>query len=688
MRAPASGSRARPTWHCRPPGSPRPAAEDVLLTSASAGQTAHAAGDLERHLARAPYVAAVRTGARTPALRTDGARTELVEVTLSGSPNSDDHYLGVAAAVAATAADHPGVRLQEAGQGSGNAAVSAVLDHDLHRAELISLPITLAVLLLAFGALVAASIPLLLGITAVAGALGALGVVSHLVPAGDSASTMVVLIGLAVGIDYSLFFIRRERVERRSGRDAGAALAAAVAATGRAVVVAGCTVMVAMAGLLITGMSVFASMGIATILVVAVAVLGSVTVLPAVLALLGDRVDAGRPARLIGALARGRRTSRPTGARRGVWDRVATAVCRRPVAALTGSLVLLAVLAVPALGLSTAGNGTSDLPADLPVVAASTAIARAFPGAPSPALLVVSGRDLGSAAARAGLATLGTRAAAVTGGAGPVGVRVSADARTAVVTVPMPATARAAAIVGQLRAGVAGHAGSVVPGATAMVSGAAAEDADFSGRLNRTTPLVVAFVLAVAFTVLVLTFGSPLLALAVIGLDLLSIGVAYGVLAAVFQHSWAQSLLGFTSSGAVINWVPLFAFVILFGLSTDYTVIVLERMREARRDGMGPRAAAAAGVGATGGTVTSAAVVMIAVFSIFAGLRLVEFKELGVALAAAIAVDATLVRGVALPAVVSLIGRRWKVDAGPDATEHAPSIAGQDVAADLAPVGA
>lgn len=650
-----------------PPGS-----EDVLLSSNRASLTAAAAADLGRRLATAPDVGVVRSGLSSAALSTDGGRTVLVTATLRGSQDSDTTYLGVADAVAATAAHHRGVHLQEAGDGSGNAAVSAVLAHDLRRAEIVSLPITLVVLLLAFGALVAASVPLLLGLTAVAGALGALGLVSHVIPMSGSASTLVVLIGLAVGVDYSLFFIRRERTERRAGRTPREALDAAIASTGRPVIVAGATVAVAMAGLFITGMTVFASIAVATILVVLIAVVGSVTVLPAVLSLLGDRIDAGRPARLLGR--RGRRSGRPEAARgrgaprrgaprRGGWARVGTAVCRRPGVSLAVAVALLGGLAAPALTLHT-GSNTLGLPANVPVVAASAAIERAFPGAPSDALLVVTGTRLSTPAARAGLATLGDRAAALTGGAGPTTVRVAADGRTAVVGVPMPDTSdsRADAVVARLRSQVAARAGTVVPGATALVSGAAAGSGDFTHRLDRTTPLVVAFVLAVAFVLLLVTFGSALLALAVVVLDLLSVGVAYGVLAAVFQHGWAQSLLGFTSSGAVVDWVPLFAFVILFGLSMDYTVIVLERMREARRAGMTPRAAAAAGVAATGGTVTSAAVVMIAVFSIFAGLRLVEFKEIGIALAAAVAVDATLVRGVALPAVVSLIGRRWKVD--------------------------
>jgi RND superfamily putative drug exporter len=198
----------------------------------------------------------------------------------------------------------------------------------------------------------------------------------------------------------------------------------------------------------------------------------------------------------------------------------------------------------------------------------------------------------------------------------------------------------------------------VAPGAQAMLTGDAAGNADFTHRLSTATPLVIAFVLALALVLLVGAFRSPALAAAVMGLNLLSVGAAYGVLVAVFQHRWAEGLLGFTSNGTVVDWLPLLAFVILFGLSMDYTVLVLERIREGRRAGLSPREAAAEGVAATAGTVTSAAVVMVAIFAIFATLRLLEMKQLGVGLAAAVLIDATIVRGVALPAVVTLLGER------------------------------
>jgi RND superfamily putative drug exporter len=259
------------------------------------------------------------------------------------------------------------------------------------------------------------------------------------------------------------------------------------------------------------------------------------------------------------------------------------------------------------------------------------------------------------------LQRLGERGQRLTGNAtGQVDVRVSHDGDTASVDIPVPTgpigTERH--IVDTLRSALGPATQRALPGATAQLTGGDASDVDFTNQMNTMTPLVIGFVLALAFVLLVGSFRSPLLAVSVIGLNLASVGAAFGVLTEVFQHHWAQSLLGFQSFGGIVNWLPLFAFVVLFGLSMDYTVLILERAVEARRRGASARAAAAEALGETGATVTSAALVMIAVFAIFATIPLVSFKQLGVGLAAAIAIDATIVRGVALPAVLTLLGDR------------------------------
>jgi uncharacterized membrane protein YdfJ with MMPL/SSD domain len=637
-----------------------PAVESILVRSSDPARTRAAAADLQRRARALPQVAAVHGPADTPALSTAGGRTVLVQAALRGDPDdAGDNVKSLERTVAAVHARHRGVVLQEAGPGSIEKAVNQVVSDDLQHAEVISIPITLLILVLAFGAIVAASVPVLLGITSVAAALGAVGLISQIAPAGDTTTSVVVLIGLAVGVDYSLFYIRREREERRAGRGPHAALDAAAAAVGRAIVVSGLTVMVALAGLLVTGMKVFESMALATIAVVAIAVIGSLTVLPAVLAMLGDRVEKGRLPGVKWLRARRARRDVAAGQRRGAWAAIARVATRRPLAALVTAVCLLGALAVPAMNMHIAGEGVSDFPPDLPVVVANKAIERTFPGAPEDAKLVVSGHQLGTAAAHGKLEALGQRGARVTGGHGRVGVDVSPDGRTAVVSVPMPDHGVRAAddTIAALRDRVAPTAARVVPGARAQVTGEAARDADFTERLKNRTPIVIAFVLALAFVLLLAAFRSVPLAAAVIGLNLLSVGAAYGVLVAVFQHGWAESALNFTSNGSIVNWLPLFSFVILFGLSMDYTVLVLERIREARRAGLSPRDAAAEGVGATAGTVTSAAVVMVAIFAVFATLRLLSMKQLGVGLAAAILLDATVVRALALPAAVALLGR-------------------------------
>jgi RND superfamily putative drug exporter len=658
-----------------------PASESILVTAPIPALAGAVAADLTQGAAALPEVASVTGPASSPALVADGGRIVLVQVQLRGDPEkADDHVASLLALDDQVTHAHPGVTVQEVGDGTENKAINDLIDSDLKRAELISLPITLIILVLAFGAIVAASVPLVLGITAVAAATGALGLVSHLAPNSDSTSAVVVLIGLAVGVDYSLFYVRREREERRRGRGPArlsgranpeSALVAAASSVGRAILISGLTVMVALACLLITGARDLVSVGLGTILVVALAVIGSVTVLPAMLALLGDRVDRGRvPGHRALTEAKARRdlrAGRPTGA----WAGLARAVTGSPKAALVASVCVLGALAVPMLGMHTGDLGTSDMPQDLPVVQAANAVEKTFPGAPQSAELVVSGRHLDTPAAHAGLIALGHRAATATGGHGDVSVAVSRDGTAARVDVPMPdqGAEAAKATVERLRDQIARSA-TTIPGVTgaAMVTGDAASSLDYSHRMTVATPEVIGFVLVLGFLLLLVTFRAPLLAAAVMGLNLLSVVASYGILTLVFQHTWAEHLLGFHSSGHVIDWLPLFMFVILFGLSMDYTVLVLERIREGRLAGLSPREAAAEGVAATAGTVTSAAIVMVAVFSIFATLGVITFKELGIGLAAAVLLDATLVRGVALPAAVAVLGERgWPVRGWKDA---------------------
>ena len=662
--------------------------ENVIVRSSSSSKTAHAVAAIAAGAGRQPYVTSVQTPRTNPSLSRSGGRTGLVVVKLRGDPDSEDsHVKPLQSFVSKTAHDTRGVYIGQIGDGSSSQAMNKLVSSGLQKAELIALPITLLILVLVFGALVAAIVPLVLGLTSVAAAMGALGIVSHVAAEGTTTAPVVVLIGLAVGIDYSLFYIRRERAERRLGAGPEAALDASAATVGRAIVIAGTTVIIGLAGLLFTGNAVFISMALGAILVVAIAVLGSLTVLPATLALLGDKVNRGRLWR-----TRRARQVRVVPGEFGVASHAA--VTARPRLSLALSLVLLAGLAAPILSMHTSDPGLRDAPADSSIRVAQRAIDTAFPGANDSAQLVVSGHRLGTADARTELRRLGLRGQRLTGNAaGQVDVRVSRDGDTALVDIPVPtgpiSTERHT--VDTLRSALEPATQRSLPGATAQVTGGDASDVDFTNQMNTMTPLVIGFVLALAFVLLVGSFRSPLLAVSVIGLNLASVGAAFGVLTLVFQHHWAQSLLGFQSFGGIVNWLPLFAFVVLFGLSMDYTVLILERAAEARRRGASAREAAAEALGATGATVTSAAIVMIAVFAIFATIPLVSFKQLGVGLAAAIAIDATIVRGVALPAVLTLLGdrglkptavrrqrdaRRWEHDH--DAVAFATSEAGHE----------
>jgi uncharacterized membrane protein YdfJ with MMPL/SSD domain len=558
-------------------------------------------------------------------------------------------------AVAASQRAHPAFRIEEIGTASADAAVSASIADDFERAELSSLPITLVILVIVFGALVAAGVPVLLALTAVAATIGLIGPISQISPVAETISSVVLLIGLAVGVDYSMFYLRREREERAAGNDERASLEAAAATSGRAVLISGFTVMAAMAGMYVAGDPTFASLATGTILVVAVAVAGSLTVLPAVLAWLGDRVDKGRVP-LVKRLTAGR------GA--GAWSAITERVLRRP---LTSALVAgagLVVLAVPAFSLNTASSDADALPRDLPIVRTYDRIQAEFPGEFEPARVVASGADASSPKVMSAMRVLRERTLADPGSFGrPVTIDRSPDGSVAVLDVPLKGNGtdeRSSAALEKLRERLIPSTLGAVPGVTANVTGGTAESQDFNDLLGQRMPWVFAFVLGAAFLLLLVTFRSLVIPLTAIGLNLLSVGAAYGVLVWIFQEGHLEGLLGFQSPGAITSWLPLFLFVVLFGLSMDYHVFILTRIREAYDRGMPTDRAVAHGIQTTAGVVTSAAAVMVAVFAIFATLSFLDFKEMGIGLAVAIAIDATVIRAVLLPATMKLLGdRNW-----------------------------
>ena len=576
----------------------------------------------------------------------------LVSFQIAGDQSHADDQVGASlAATAAAQKAHPGLRIEQAGDASADKALNKSFSDDFAKARTLSLPITLLILIFAFGALVAAGIPVLLAITGVAATLGLVGLVSHLAPIDPSVSEVVLLIGMAVGVDYSLFYMRREREERAAGRGEQAALEAAAATSGRSVLISGFTVMVAMAGMYLAGNKTFASMATGTILVVAVAVLASLTVLPALLSKLGDKVMKG------GVPFVARRRERGGEAR--IWGAIVDRVLRHPGLAAVVSGGIVVALAIPAIGIHTSDPGLQGLPKGLPIVKTLDRMQTAFPGGAQPAHVVVQARDVRAPQVRAAIGQLERQALATGQMHQPFDVQVSRDHTVADVSIPLSGQGTDSTsyrALDTLRGQVIPATIGGVPGAKALVTGATAGAKDFNDSMKSHLPAVFAFVLTVTFLLLLITFRSIVIPLTAIVLNMLSVGAAYGVLALVFQHSWAEGLLGFKSTGAITSWLPLFLFVILFGLSMDYHVFILSRVREAHDKGMSTSDAIAHAIKSTAGPVTSAAIVMVAVFAIFASLGALEFKQLGVGLAAAILLDATLIRTVLLPAVMKLLG--------------------------------
>jgi uncharacterized membrane protein YdfJ with MMPL/SSD domain len=615
-----------------------------------------AVGDLVRRLGALRTVADIRSPLEPGAagLRSADGRSVLVRFDVAGDSNQAQRNVsGALAAVAATARAHPGVRVEEFGQASAMKALGKAYMRDAKTAEYTSLPVTLIVLVLAFGALAAAGIPLLLGLTAVLAALGLIAPLSQAIPVvSGQIDAVVALIGLAVGVDYSMFYLRRTLEERRAGVDGERALARAAATAGRAVLISGLTVMTAMAGMFLAGNAVFSSFAMGTMLVVAVAVLGSVTVLPAAISRLGDRVEWGRAP----VIAR----RRERGASR-FWGFVVDRVLRAPALSLALSGGVLLTAAVPALGMHTVDPGMVGLPPNLPIMSTYQRIQRAFPGGPIPAMVVIRAPDVTAPAVQSEIRRMSAAALAIGEMGGPVVTTVSRDRTVAAVTVSLAGKgtdARSERALATLRGRVIPRTIGALPGVRAYVGGTTAVSRDFNDTMKARLPIVFAFVLGLAFALLLVMFRSLAIPLVTIVLNLLSVGAAYGVLTLIFQDGVLRSALGAQDVGGVIDWLPLFLFVVLFGLSMDYHVLILSRIREAHERGLRTAEAVAEGIKSTAGVVTSAAIVMVAVFAIFAVLPEIMFKQLGVGLAIAVLIDATIVRAVLLPSIMKLLGER------------------------------
>jgi len=559
-------------------------------------------------------------------------------------------------AVAAAQRDHPVLLVSEFGKASSDHALEKSIGKDFQRAEISTVPMTVAILLVAFGALVAAGLPVLLAFSGVLATVGLAGVASHVFPMSGDAKSVILLVGMAVGIDYSLFYIRREREERAKGFSRREALLNTAATSGHTVLVSGLTVLIAMAGMFFSGSAIFASFAVGTMLMVAVAIIGSLTVLPAMLSMLGGRVDKGR----IRFLNRGGTNARES----RFWSFVLERALRRPALSAAVSAAVLLALSVPALGLHTQFPGFSDLPSSLGFAKTYDRIQAAFGdvqfvGAQTPAVVAIKARDVTTPRMRDAIREL-QRVAVSTGQmTKPTGVRVNGRKTVAAVSITFKGDGNDRAskeALATLRDTVIPETIGRVPGVIVAVSGTTAATVDFNATMTHHMPLVFGFALLLVFVLLLVTFRSIVIPIKAVVLNLLSVGAAYGVLVLVFQHHWADGILGFHSNGAIVSWLPMFLFVILFGISMDYHVFILSRIKELVDGGMDTDEAVAAGIKQSASVVTSAAAVMVGVFAIFATLNVLEMKQMGIGLAVAITLDATLVRAVLLPASMKLLG--------------------------------
>ncbi|MEU2135262.1 MMPL family transporter [Streptomyces sp. NPDC018352] len=640
-----AGDSARAEQILDDAGLGQPAGELVMVSAAKAGDWKGAARELSAALGRTGEVADLAA----PVPSEDG-KDALITFDLKGdAATAPDRVQPVLDAVDGVRDGHPDVTIHQFGEASAGKWLGDLLSEDFKKAEFTAVPLALGILLVAFGAVVAALLPVGLALTACLAAFGLLSLASHQLHLFQTTYSVMFLMGFAVGVDYCLFYLRRERDERAAGRDAATALRIAAATSGRAVLVSGLTVMVAMAGMFLSGLMLFKGFALATIIVVLVAMLGSVTVLPALLSWLGDRVEAGRVP-FLGR--RGGRRAR-TG---GIAGTVLRPVLSRPRTFAVASVVVLLALAAPAIGMKTEQLGLEkQFGSQSQLSVAYRQISETFPGGPDPARVVVKADDIGAPALRKAFD-------------GFENVTVHEAQNVAEIEVPLPHGRASLRELREERLPAAFDA----TGAQVYVTGEIAGSVDFNEQLKRGIVPVFAFITAVTFLLMLFCFRSYVIAVTSIVLNLLSVAAAYGVMVAVFQHGWGASLIGSEGVGAIEAWMPLFVLVVLFGLSMDYHVFVVSRIREARDRGLTTRAAIDEGVRRTAGAVTGAAAIMVAVFAVFGTLSMQDMQQMGVGLAVAVLLDATVVRMVLLPSVMALLGERnWRT---PRALTRLPSL--------------
>ncbi len=612
---------------------------------------------LATQLRELPEIESVTTyyDSSDPALVSDDDHVTIAQVVIAGGfDDADEKIEAVLNTVYAADAAAPDFEISIAGATSIQFELEKIDEEDFGRMIIITMILALTFMLFAFRGVVAATIPLVLAVGSIFTALGVAAAVSQIYPMVDFLAQVVLLMGMAVGVDYSLFIVSRYRSERQAGKNKLDAITTASNTTGRAVFYAGVTVLLSLAGLAFTQSPIFISMAIGIIIVVLLAMTASLTLLPAMLAVLGDKVDALRLP-FIG---------RTGGNGGGVWGKLTDKVLGRPVVLATAAVALLIALAIPAFSLnmgisqgSDAFNDAVDGKRALQLLEENFAF-----GLASPAFVIVEDSNVHSEAVPGSVANLITALSADNAFVPPYNVTANQDGNLLYVEVPLAADVdedEAANTIRHLRQDIipVAFAGSF---AETYVSGLTAGSVDITNTMTTTAPYVFGFVLGLAFLLLLVMFRSVVIPFKAIVLNLFSVGAAYGVMVMVFQWGWGISILGSSPTGVIEPWLPLFLFAILFGLSMDYHMLILNRIKEAYDQGLSNEESVSQGIKLTAGQITSAAAIMVGVFGTFALGRQIGIQQFGLGLAVAVLIDATIIRSVLLPASMKLLGdRNW-----------------------------
>ncbi|GAA5615068.1 hypothetical protein Spla01_06272 [Streptomyces platensis] len=640
--------------------------EQVLISARSGPLERTAADaavrDLTARMRKLPEVARVEPPVRSA----DGGSLRVAVVMKGAEADAKDHVAPLAARTAAVQRSHPELRVAETGSPSVSVGVDTQRSQDLALSEALALPVTLLTLLVVFGSALMAAVPLLLALTSIAAAMGLSMVVSHLQPDAGVGANIILLIGMAVGVDYTLFYLKREREERaraggRLGAEALVELAAATA--GRAIVVSGLAVIVSTATLYLATDVVFSSLATSTVIVVLAAVLSSLTALPALLVKIAQRAErrADRRARRTGRRPAPRERAEGTGR---LWRALLRPATEHPARTLSVSVLLMLALAAPALGMQLRVLNKDSHSREIPALQTYDRLTTAFPELRVQHQIVVRAPAAESSEVAAALRQLSARAQSdplYAKGVTPL-VKTSRDHRTTTMELSTPhkvSSPEAITSLDRLRRDYLPDTVGAVPGAEFAVSGDVAHDTDYLAHQDGKLPLVIGALLLLTFLMTTLVFRSVVIGLLGVALNLLSAAAAFGLVVVFFQHGLASTLFGFdtAATSAIGSRVPLFLFVILFGLSMDYQIFVVSRIREAALRGVPTREAVLHGVGASAKVVTSAAAVMVTVFAAFMFLHLAEMKQIGFSLAVAVLLDAFVIRVVILPSALTLLGR-------------------------------